>query len=306
MIDAQTRKWLRLYGLFHPLSRLPPGLAYRAANAIGRHDFRHMQDARTAIGNGLDAAFPRLAADPVLRSDWIQRYFTMMSREIMDTFVMENLHPGNSRQLVQLDPASLSLMQETKREGRGTILVMAHFGRLNLVLLALAMAGFPLGMLTIAVDERNPELGAVDRRYLSQKVGTLLKHIGGRWVSLGDSMRGLYEGLQAGETIIILMDAHHQDQGGNKLQIPFLDGILEINQGIERIASKTGANLIYGAALENGWRVEAKLRPLPEAPGAALRQAVSYLEQDIQRTPWAWWHWNILDYIWTPRKTETT
>lgn len=306
MIDPQTRKWLRLYGLFQPLSRLPLALAYRAAGAIGRHDFRHLHDARTAIGNGLDSAFPHLAADPALRKDWIQRHFTMMSREIMDTFVMERLHPGNSQQLVQLDPASLALMQETKREGRGTILVMAHFGRLNLVLLALAMAGFPLGMLTIAVDERNPELGAADRKYLGHKVGTLLRHIRGRWVKLGDNMRGLYEGLQAGETIVVLMDAYHSAQGGNKLQIPFLDGILEINQGIERIASKTGANLIYGAAKENGWRVEARLRPLPDAPPAALRQSVSYLEQDILESPWAWWHWNILDYIWSPRKIETT
>lgn len=306
MIDPQTRKWLRLYGLFQPLSRLPLGLAYRAADAIGRHDFRHLHDARTAIGNGLDSAFPRLAADPALRKDWIQRHFTMMSREIMDTFVMERLHAGNSQQLVRLDPAALALMRESKREGRGTILVMAHFGRLNLVLLALAMAGFPLGMLTIAVDERNPELGAVDRKYLGHKVGTLLRHIRGRWVKLGDNMRGLYEGLQAGETIVILMDAYHPAQGSNKLQIPFLDGILEINQGIERIARKTGANLVYGAARENGWRVEASLRSLPDGPPAALRQAVSCLEQDILETPWAWWHWNILDYIWSARKIETT
>lgn len=304
MLDTQTRKWLRHFGLFRSLSHFPLPLAYRAAELIGRHDYKHQHDARTAIGNGLTAAFPRLVTDPTLRNEWLQRYFSVMSREGLDVFVMKHLHAGNSQQLVQLDPASLALMQATKRDKRGTILVMAHFGRLNLVLLALAMAGFPLGMLTIAVDESNPELGAVDRKYLNQKVGTLLRHIRGRWVRLGDNMRGLYEGLRAGETVVVLMDAYHQAQGGSKLQIPFLDGILEINQGIERLAAKTGANLVYGAAKENGWQVRAELRPLPDDPSAALLQAVAHLEQDVLEAPWLWWHWNILDYIWSPRTNE--
>ncbi len=304
MLDPQTRKWLRHYGLFRSLSHLPLPLAYRAAELIGQYDYKHQHDARTAIGNGLSTAFPRLVTDPALKNEWLQRYFNMMSRESLDVFTMERIHVGNSQQLVQLDPASLALMQAAKRDKRGTILVMAHFGRLNLVLLALAMAGFPLGMLTIAVDESNPELGVVDRKYLNQKVGTLLRHIRGRWVRLGDNMRGLYDGLCAGETIVVLMDAYHQAQGGNKLQIPFLDGILEMNQGIERLAARTGANLVYGAAKENSWQISAELRLLPDDPSVALFQAAAYLEQDILEAPWLWWHWNILDYIWSPRKAE--
>lgn len=300
-------KGARLFGLFRPVSRLPMPLAYQIAEYVGSFDYRRRADLRQVIGSGLAAALPE-ARDPAQREEWARRYCHMMSREIMDAFFMSRLNQANSTRLVTMPADSLARMRTLREDGRGTIVVMAHYGRLNLLLLALAMAGYDLGMLTIAVDERNPELSPVDRAYLGNKVAALQKQIRGRWVSLGDNLRGLYQGLKSGEIIVILMDAYHAGQDDNRIDLPFLGGHLNVSQGIVRLAEKTGARMIYGAVRDPlpsetekaSWQAVATLRPLPDNPEEALKQSVAWLEQDVLDMPWLWWHWNILDYIWKP------
>ncbi|MBU0593622.1 MAG: hypothetical protein KKH74_07795 [Gammaproteobacteria bacterium] len=307
MNASEWRKGARLFGLFRPASRLPMPLAYRVAEMVGFLDYHIRADLRQVIGSGLAAAVTE-AKDPAQREDWVRHYCKMMSREVMDAFFMSRLNQDNSTSLVSIPPDSLALMRSLREEERGIIVVMAHYGRLNLLLLALAMAGYDLGMLTIAVDERNPDLSPVDRAYLGGKVAALQKQIRGRWVSLGDNLRGLYQGLKSGEIIIILMDAYHTGQDDNRIELPFLGGHLNVSEGIVRLAEKTGARMIYGAVRdplpsETGkasWQAVATLRPLPEEPAEALKQSVAWLEQDVQEMPWLWWHWNILDYIWKP------
>ncbi len=307
MRKAQALKWLRYNGLFKPLSYLPFAWAYRGAGLIGRYDHRYNRAVHTVIATGLLRAFPELRSDRALLEDWLARYFAMMARETMDVFCMPKLSRANGGQLVRLRDGSLDVLHAAKRNGRGAILVMSHFSRLNMLLLGLALAGETLGMLTIRIDERNPYLDRIERAYINNKVKTLLGFIGGRWVTLGDNLRSLYEGLKQGETIVILLDAYTPDAYGptqSRLRAPFLGGALEISRGIERLAEKTGAAMVYGVAKERGRTIEAELRALPDNPRQALCEAVAQLEKDIYETPWQWWQWNILDYIWSPPEPE--
>lgn len=305
MESRQLAKWLRYYGVFTPLARLPFPWAYRSAGLIGRYDRWRNANARLAIAMGLKKGFPQEAANPQTLNRWLAGYFGMMARETMDVFCMPRLNRDNVDRVARLRPESLDVLHAARRGGRGVILVMCHFSRLNMLLLSLALAGERLGMITMAVDERNPDLDPVDRVYLNTKIGTLLKFLGGRWVCLGDSMRGVYAGLRSGETMVILLDAHTPGlEERNKLRLPFLGGTLEIPRGIERLAEKTGAALVYGVARERGWGIDAELRPLPDPPDQGLRQAVAELERDVNETPWQWWQWCVLDYLWSPTKTE--
>jgi lauroyl/myristoyl acyltransferase len=297
-------KWWRYNCLFKPLACLPFPWAYHGAGMLARYDRRYNRNAGIAIKMGLEKAFPDRTADPAVLEDWLSRYFGMMARETMDVFCMSRVTRLNGSQLVRLQAGSLDVLHAAKRDGRGIILVTAHFSRLNMLALSLALAGETLGMLTMVVDERNADLDSVDRTYLNKKIMTLLAFIGGRWVTLGDNLRGLYEGLRGGETIIILFDAYIPEKDQNKLRTPFLGGVLEISRGIERLAEKTGARLVYGVAKERGWGIEAELRALPDEPHAGLRAAVAQLEKDVTETPWQWWQWSILDYIWSPPSEE--
>lgn len=292
-------KWLRYHALFKPLGRLPPPLAYRGAARIGHYDRNHQRDAYNAIAAGLCKAFPTQTADRGVLDGWLKHYFAMMARETLDVFCMAQVDRDHDPGIVRLAPGTLEALREAKRGGRGVIIAMAHYSRINMLLYGLALAGETLGMLTIAIDERNRDLDPVTRAYLHHKVGTLYRCIGGAWLTLADDLRGLYKVLSAGETMVILFDAFNPERAQSTLQAPFLGGMLTVTRGIERLAAKTGAAIVYGVAHERGWRIEAELRPLPAEPEAALRAAVVELERDVRAAPWSWWQWNILDAIWT-------
>lgn len=296
-MNPELARLLRYYGLLRPLAALPLPLAYRAAGLIGRCDAYCNAPARAAVRKGLVQAFPRRPATEL--DDWTRRYFQMLAREQLDTFTMPVRTPANSERLLRLRAGSLELLREAR--GRGVIIAMAHYGRINLLLLALALAGERLGMLTMTIDERNRELNPVDRAYLYRKNRTLLAFIRGSWITLGDDLRALYRALGRGETLVLLFDAHTPERRQQRRTVPFLDGELRIPAGIARLARYTGAKVVYGVAHQHGWRVEAELRPLPDDPDAALRAAVTELERDVYHAPWLWWHWNILELIWTPR-----
>lgn len=298
MNAAAMRRWMRYHGLFRPLARLPQPLAYRGAALIGDLDYRSVI-LRSVIADGLRRALPEETADPAVLNAWVRGYCRMMARETLDVFTMPRVHRGDNPGLVSLRPESLEVLAAAREERRGVIIVMAHFSRLNLLLLALGLAGQRLGMLTIPVDQRNPDLDAVERAYLQRKVANLHARIRGPWVTLADNLRHLYGALERGETMVILMDAFIPGDT-SRISLPFLGGQLQVAQGVERLARRTGATLIYGVVHERGWRAEAELRALPRTPEEALLAAVAELERDVGATPWQWWHWNILDYIWTP------
>jgi lauroyl/myristoyl acyltransferase len=296
-VNPLLAKNLRYYGLFRPLAGLPLPLAYGAAGLIGRFDCRRNAAARAAVERGLQQAFPDLAR--VERVVWTRRYFEMLAREMLDVFTMPARTPVNSERLLRLRRGSLEVLHEARGGGRGVIIAMAHYGRLNMLLLALALAGERLGMLTMVTDERNRDLDPVDRVYLDRKIRTLLGFIRGSWITLGDDLRRLYQALEAGETLVLLFDAYDPERR-IRPTAPFLGGELGLSSGIARLARRTGARVVYGVAHQPGWSVEAELRRLPDDPGAALAAAVRELEHDVRAAPWLWWHWNILELIWTP------
>ena len=291
-------RWLRYYALFRPLALLPAPSAYRAAAAIGRREGLHSLAMRQTVAAGMRQLFP--AADEKEMERWLDNHFAMLARETLDVFVMPRLTPANSRPLLRLAPGALTLLQDAKADGRGLIIAMSHYGRVNMLLLALGLAGQRLGMLTMVTDRRNPHLDPVERRYLQRKIHTLLGFIKGRWVTLGEDMRVLYRALEQGETMVLLLDSFTPERSQKKLAAPFFGGHLSVTRGIARLAERTGARVVYGVAQEHCWQVEAVLRPLPEQPEAALVMAVQELERDVRATPWQWWHWNILGAVWSP------
>ncbi len=288
-------KRLRYGVLFPALARLPLPLAYGLATAIGILDLCWDGWARRAVADGLRLVFPHLSL--VARAGIMFRHFVMKARECLDAFVMA-ADGQRAASLVRME--GVGQLRRTKDSGRGVILVMAHFGRINLHALGLAQAGERLGMLTMSINERNLELDEVERVYLERKATTLHSYIGGRWVTIGGSLRGLYRGLARGETIIILLDAYVPRWEKRAVTVPFLGGHLALPSGIRRLAARTGARLVYGWAAQQGWRVDCGLVALAEDPEVAFLEAVRRLEEDVRRWPWLWWHWNVAALIWRP------
>ena len=286
-------------GLAYPLlAQLECSLAWRTATRLGRWNAHERKQAIVAVQNGYLRAFPELANDPLTLQTWTQRYLDLFARESMDVFCMPKLHADNVDHYITLH--GIDLLHDAQREGQGLILVLNHYSRLIMLLVKLGLMGVRMNMLTMRVDNNNPELSPVMREFLHTKVQNLLKHIGGEWLSIGDNLRPILQGLKRSEIWIVLADAYmpHFDDWR---EYPFLGGQLRLSRGIERIAAKTGARLIYGVTHETSQaKLNCELRSLPTNPEDALASIVRELEKDILATPWEWWQWNILDYLWSP------
>ncbi len=288
-------KALRYRRLFPALTRLPRPLAYRLARQVGRLDARRQPEVVAALRSALGRALPEAA------SGGVEDYFSLLAMETLDTCYLPRMSAANLGDWVRLD--GVGHFEDAQRDGRGVILIMAHYGRLILTMLAIGLSGHPLGMLTTAVDETVAGLDPDERWFLGRKVRTVQHLLGGRWISLGGPMRELYRALEAGEAVTILLDVCAPSLG-SRSAIPFLGGTLFVPQGIERLARKTGARMVYGCAVNQGYRVHSVLRPLPEGPADGLCAAVAELERDVRAHPWHWWQWNILDLLWQPEPNE--
>lgn len=289
-------KWLRYYLLFRPLAALPFPLAYRAANLIGDIDCRRDHGARRAVTEGLVRIFPQLRDDTERLQGMLRNHFRMKARELMDVFTMPRFNRDNVGSVIRIE--GLDVLRAAQQQNKGVILVMAHYSRLNMLLLGVALAGRRLSMLTMPLHGREPHyLDPVDRRFLRHKVGTLLNYLGGSWFTLDDNLRQLFRSLERGETLVVLLDAF--SPAWEKLeQAPFFGGDLAVSRMIRRLAQRTDARLVYGVAHEEGWRIRAELRPLPEPPADPLAAAAAELERDVRACPWRWWHWGVLPLMW--------
>jgi len=295
MSRAQRERIWRLERIYPILARLPLALAYRLADVLGRRDARHHRDLRIALRNGFTRVWPELL--PAALEQLIAAHARMHAREVLDAFLLDRLSAPQLAGMVAI--RGLEQLRNAQAQGRGVLLAMAHHSRLVLFLAALGAVGVRMGMLTMRINESNPELLPAERRYLARKVAGLQARIGGRWLSLGQSMRPLYDGLARGETWIVLFDAHHPDFGKRRAH-PFLGGRLNLSIGLERIMARTGARMVYAGVRECGpMRLEGRLVRLPDNPAEAMQRAVVELEHDVIRDPAQWWHWNILDYIWS-------
>lgn len=285
-------------GLAYPaLCRLPFPLAMRAATLIGRWDRAGRANAQKAVQAGLLKAFPDLASDRARLEAWTKGYLELFAREAMDVFFISRLDRKNAERFIRLK--GLRHLEEARAGGRGVILVLNHYSRVIMIPVRLGLLGVRMSMLTMRVDEKNPDLTPFMRSFLEQKIERLIKVMGGRSLALGSSLRPIYDGLSSGQIWIILSDAY-MPQFGKWREFSFLGGRLRLPSGIERIAARTGARLVYGVTVEAGPALlECELRPLPERPEEALAAAVSDLEKDVLACPWQWWQWNILDYIWS-------
>jgi lauroyl/myristoyl acyltransferase len=292
---------LRLAFLMPLLARLPSRLAYPLAARLGAWGREGQANAALAVSNGLLHMWPELAGRPERLAEIKAGWLAMMAREMLDVYRMGRKGHAEVDTLVQIQ--DLGPLFDARATGKGVILVMAHYSRLIMLLSALGSAGVRMSMLTMPVDDRNPELDPVMRRYLQLKVRRLRQRIGGAWLSVGDNLRPMYTGLKAGEVWIVLIDAYMSHQHEQRGAYPFLGGTLSLSEGIIRIARTTRSELVYASVQEDGHRLNGRLQWLQASDAVtAFSAALTELERDVQVRPDQWWQWNILEHIWTAQE----
>ena len=297
----QAAKAIRMLCVFPLISMLPLPVAYNIATWIGTLDSRRESPYIKGLRAGMKNCFPDLADRPEVLKQWLKKHCCMQAREMLDAYVIGRQTGRSIGRLSEI--SGRQYLTHALEKGRGVIIVLSHYSRLNMLPCTLGLTGQQTGVLTQAVDRRNPFLDWVDRTYLRNKLQTYYRITKGTGVTLEDDLRGIYRALKANEAVVILLDAYNPRLRRFR-EYHFLGGKLCLPTGIERISVATKATLVYGVVKENGWRVKAEIRPLPGTGAEAMVQAVREFEQDMLERPWEWWQWGYMNTMWHPMDSD--
>jgi lauroyl/myristoyl acyltransferase len=287
--------WWRCHVGNRCLAALPLAWQYRIAEDWGRC-WASRRDEAEAVRRG--AALLYGHADPPRDREIARRFLGLQSRIRLDDHRMATAPVAEVVAQVQLDGADA--LVDAMAQQRGLIVLTAHFGRLGMIGPALRKAGMKSAFLSATVDERAPDLPAM-QRWIGQRNGrSLQRFLEGPWIMADDPATRLRAVLRRGEALIVVLDAL-SSRSPHRDRFRFGPGSIRIPTGIGRLAEATGAALAMALLRDiGGERVAMCCRRLPDAPVDALQAAFDMLAVAVWDAPWQWWLLPHAAALWEP------
>ncbi len=287
------------YRIWHPLlARLPRAWAYKFATLGGYGDARSMRDEQAAIIEGLKEVFP--LTDATTLRHYAASLPRMQAREKQDVYRLPRIDAANIDTCIRMD--GLNHYQEARADDRPVILYSAHFSRLIMPAIALALKGGPIH--SLVTDIEGVEIPEVERDYLRFKLDNMARLLGGDVIARGRDTRALFKVLSGGGSLVIIVDAPAAE-GDRPIAVPFLGGIGRFSPGILKLARRYNARLLPYFAVEREGRLRGEVHAPVGIAGlddpAAMLAIMAPVESMIRRHPEQWWMWPHLHAIWSPR-----
>jgi KDO2-lipid IV(A) lauroyltransferase len=231
---AQAVKNGALYALIRATLFLVAPLPARALRMLGRAlgaiallTFGHAR--RTAHAN-VARIFPDRS--PAERRALVRRCYAALGAHLGDAVALLR---GDALDLLPIDDASLSLLEDARREGAGVLFASAHLGPWERVAATLVARGVPLT--TIARSSYDPRLDALyDRLRGGGGVGVIYRGRDG-------AASRIVRTLRAGGVLGAPMDLRSRVPS---IDVPFLGVVAPTAVGPARIALRTGAAVVVG------------------------------------------------------------
>ncbi len=287
-----SSQWRMRFG-YPALARLPGTLPWRLAPRVGNDPKATRRATEDFLFMRFGQVFPSASAE--LRRQWASAHMDMLALEMMDGTALPRLGGANGP---YIELTGWEHAQRLIDQGKGFIMVLNHFDRLQTSAVAFARKGVVMNALTMPVLD-NPDLGVVQRQFLTRKIGNVKGIIQGQFRSSADNLRPVHESLKAGQIWIILGDVWRPEFGRLRKH-PFLGGEISLPTGIERLARSTGVPMLHAITYSQGnARLSVSVDPLPSDPICAMDAVVRRLERDVRERPWAWWQWGVWDHMWS-------
>ena len=240
---------------------------------------------KTVIQN-LEIAFPDLQKKDLIKTAFnIYKSFIITLIEILSLPIISDNEIKNAIQFENID-----IIKEKYAEGKGVILLSAHFGNWEYVALSSSMQlGLPFSV--VVKDQRNPF------------VTDWMNKVRTKWfnevVPLGVSIRKTYQTLKEKKIVAMVAD---QRAPRESMRIKFFGKDVAVHTGPAVLAIKTGAPLLYGIPVRQKdftyktEMVEISKDNLPELEDDKImeltKRHMAYLEKYIRMHPeqWLWMH----------------
>ena len=183
----------------------------------------------------------------------------------------------------------LDQIVKANREGRGVVLLTAHFDSLYMGLMVLARQGLTVNLMSskITEDERVP---LPIRRFFSNKISAMGTQFSpGRVLHFEDGMKSLANALKRGEVLVIACDAPSVNPARSST-VNFLGHQFFMAPGPEFFARTTNSLVsAYCCAQSDAGVYEIECSQPLALEDDGLQKAFDCLEARIRAQPWRWW-----------------
>lgn len=258
--------------------------AYRLADwvadrVVGRPDASIVQAVRSnqAVVRDLPLDSPELDGA-------VREVFRNTARGYADWYRATAGGPEAVLASITIDPVLVESLQQTRRDGRGLMIVGAHMSSFNVLLLALGVLGYPIQALSLSQVRGDMQVDNAVRRKFGLHITpisvTSLREAVGRLESGGVVMTGVDRPVSGGEELTFF---------GRKTRLPV---------GHARLAIQTNSRVLVGSTVTvSTGEYRAGVMPLiePQISGdlradsiKLAQQVLDYLEGFIRSRPGEW------------------
>lgn len=253
--------------------------------ALGRSVWRLSRRFRDVAHKNLRFVYSAEKDDREIQ-DLARRVFEHFGRVAVEFFWGYKTSPERIRQIVQFDCSDT--IRDALAQGRGAVVITAHFGNWELFGRSVVCNGFPLSV--VARDCNDPRQAAFINR---------MRERGGlKVISKNEPAARMLEALKANEMLALLPDQNAIDK---PVFVPFFGKLASCAPGVALLALRARCPILPGFLVrdQQGWHVDQW--PPIEIPDAGtmhekiVRVSADYtkvIEQQIRRHPeqWLWFH----------------
>lgn len=225
----------------------------------------------------LNLAFPdkeKKQTDEILRN-CCRNFFLM----IFELFHFKRMNPENLECLINFP--NTFLIDNNRKNGKGVILMSAHFSNWELSAFALGVLFKPI---SVIVKEQS-------NKYIDRYINNLRSLKGNKMVYMNNT-REVLSGLKNNEVIAMLSD---QSAPGENTRVKFFIDDVPVFDGAARFAIKTGCPVLFGLCVRNPdktYKFEFEEMPVFTNSSEFMQHYCDRLRSYIERYPeqWLWFH----------------
>ena len=231
MIDYALYLIMRVFILF--VRALPTGVAYGfgrllgtliAVSGLGRKALVRSNMTRVFGSEGGNDKTPE-EIDALVRS-----FYKSFGMNIIDFARLGKASKAYIKETVEFE--GLENLKRAKAEGRGVVLLTAHFGSWETLNAALAIEGYAMGVIARPID--NP--------YIDRYIERMRSRFGNEVIEKKNSVRSMLTILKSGGILGILLDQRASYK--ESVEVDFFGILARTNKGLASIIAKTDSIIV--------------------------------------------------------------
>lgn len=270
----------RLFGWLVP--HIPPRLGYWLFARMGDLFYRLDANGRGAVQDNLRHVLgPQVDAGTLAQK--VRATYRTQAYNYCDLFRLPAMSIDEIEARLHIE--GWENLEQAVACGKGTVLVSAHFGNLDVVMQILRLRGIKA---TLVAEHLKPD------RLFQYVTGLRTSH-GLTFIPVDGSLRALFRALRAGEVVVLALD---RDVTASGIEVEFFGAPARLPDGYARLARHTGSPIVVGFGLrlpDHSLRVQ--VEPALDVPRTAdraadvrstMRRVLTIAERYIAEHPEQW------------------